>query len=522
MKIIKNYINKKIYKAYRKLKKNNQLLIFIKIKDEISDKSLTSRNINLYFLKNYKLNNEILVRQFLIRKLLGYTFNKILLFSMGTNTKFIYPLHYNWIKVLKKNDVKINVPMCFFLWYIFILFLFLKDLFFILKYILKNIFIKKKNTDTTNSIYFIKLNKKNLPLSSEDLNSKNIISWFIEKYKFSFQYKKIFHDYKVRDFNFKEKEIIYSHRIYKSKNNFNDSVSLYKHTMKYILNLILFLFKKEWFYLVFLKEFFLLKEFELSKGNQQSKAYLFHSSDWIFRPFWTYAAEAENIEIILYFYSVNYEKNIKISKSSWHLTNWPKLIVWDNYQKNFFENIITNQKTSIEIINPIWFEDNTSKLFNLNLPKNSIAIFTELPQKYSRYVTMGFPDNLYSAEKTINMIEDINDTFKNFNIFLIHKPKRNIGNLINKRYLNFIKSLKKIDKHIVVSSEINAVHIIKNCICTISQPFTSTALMSKYYKIPSIYYDTTGTLNKNHIAAHGIKIINTKDELYNWFNKLNK
>ena len=103
MRIIKNYINKKIYKAYRKLKKNNQLLIFIKIKDEISDKSLTNRNINLYFLKNYKLNNEILVRQFLIRKLLGYTFNKILLFSMGTNTKFIYPLHYNWIKVLKKK-----------------------------------------------------------------------------------------------------------------------------------------------------------------------------------------------------------------------------------------------------------------------------------------------------------------------------------------------------------------------------------------------------------------------------------
>ena len=160
MKIIKNYINKKIYKAYRKLKKNNQLLIFIKIKDEISDKSLTSRNINLYFLKNYKLNNEILIRQFFIRKLLGYTFNKILLFSMGTNTKFIYPLHYNWIKVLKKNDVKINVPMCLFLWYMFILFLFLKDLLFILKYIIKNIFIKRKNTDTINSIYFIKLNKK--------------------------------------------------------------------------------------------------------------------------------------------------------------------------------------------------------------------------------------------------------------------------------------------------------------------------------------------------------------------------
>lgn len=515
MKIINKFINKKIYSGYRKLKKNNELFVFFKIKDELSDVKITNSNINLYFLEKYNVNSEILVRQFFIRKLLGYTFNKILLFCIGSNSKFIYPLHYKWIQSLKKNNIKTNLIMSLFLWYLFIFYLFLKDILFFIKYLTRNFFIKKKNIEKEASIYFIKLNKKNLPISSNDLESKNIINWFIEKYKFSFKYDKIFHDYKIEDFFYKNKEIKYFDSIIKSKFDIKNLIILFLYSVRYIFYSIFNLFKNNWLYLVFFKEYFLLKEFELTNKDNKSNAYLFHSSDWIFRPFWTYAAESEKIEIILYFYSANYEKNLKITRSAWHISSWPKLIVWDHYQKKFFENIM-NTKTKIEIVNPIWFEDNSTKLNDFEIPKNSIAIFTELPQLYSRYVTIGFPDNHYSSENTIKMLEDIIEISRDLEIYLIHKPKRKIGKLINRRYLNFIKSLKKLNKNIVISSEINAAHIIPKCICTISQPFTSTALLSRYFRIPSIYYDNTGTLEKNHIAAHDIEIINDKKDLKKW------
>ena len=51
-------------------------------------------------------------------------------------------------------------------------------------------------------------------------------------------------------------------------------------------------------------------------------------------------------------------------------------------------------------------------------------------------------------------------------------------------------------------------------------PFTSTANIGLQLAKPSIYYDSTGLLQKNDQAAHGVKIVQGKDELRRWLREL--
>ena len=51
-------------------------------------------------------------------------------------------------------------------------------------------------------------------------------------------------------------------------------------------------------------------------------------------------------------------------------------------------------------------------------------------------------------------------------------------------------------------------------------PFTSTALVGMHLGKPSIFYDPSGVVVKDDPAAHGIRVINNKDELKNWLNTI--
>ena len=51
-------------------------------------------------------------------------------------------------------------------------------------------------------------------------------------------------------------------------------------------------------------------------------------------------------------------------------------------------------------------------------------------------------------------------------------------------------------------------------------PFTSTALIAAEEKKPSVYYDPLSLLCKGDPAAHGIKILQGKSELQEWFSNL--
>ena len=58
--------------------------------------------------------------------------------------------------------------------------------------------------------------------------------------------------------------------------------------------------------------------------------------------------------------------------------------------------------------------------------------------------------------------------------------------------------------------------MIKQSSKIISAPFSSTAIIGKINKIPSIYYDPQSIFLKNNPAAHDIEIVNNKSTLEKW------
>ena len=71
-----------------------------------------------------------------------------------------------------------------------------------------------------------------------------------------------------------------------------------------------------------------------------------------------------------------------------------------------------------------------------------------------------------------------------------------------------------------MDSDLSAIQVIESSIAVISMPFTSTALVARELGKPSVYYDSSGLLQKNDRGAHGIPILIGQDELKDWLSKL--
>ncbi len=73
---------------------------------------------------------------------------------------------------------------------------------------------------------------------------------------------------------------------------------------------------------------------------------------------------------------------------------------------------------------------------------------------------------------------------------------------------------------VLVAPESAAVDVIDASIATISIPFTSTAFIARSLGKPSVYYDSSGLLDRSDEAAHGIPILQSKEELSLWLSRL--
>ena len=107
---------------------------------------------------------------------------------------------------------------------------------------------------------------------------------------------------------------------------------------------------------------------------------------------------------------------------------------------------------------------------------------------------------------------------KTLNISVVHKPKRNIGNRRTKAYKKLLTDLSKFENYIPIDPKFNAYSLIINAEICISQPFTSTGLMAKYFNKNSIFYDPLKLMSANDPAKRDVKFINNFVELKNYIN----
>ena len=268
-----------------------------------------------------------------------------------------------------------------------------------------------------------------------------------------------------------------------------------------ILQIIYGFFDKE-LRLLF-REKVMLKIFDFSDINQLPKAYYFHNNWLIFKPLWTYYAEEKGIDIILYFYSTNIftllekGKNEELLFNPWLFTKWKKIFVWNAAQEKFI-NRRSAFKPEIFKVGPIPFY--TSRT-NFNFEKNGkfkIIVFDVQPMRQSFYCSLAPYIDIYNVNFSKQFFEDINRLAKEINAQVYFKRKRH-SDLIDKEYLSIISILKIKSGWIEIDPEINSFSLLEffKPNLSINMPFTSTHYVSKFFKVPSVFYDSQKIIDKS-------------------------
>ena len=90
--------------------------------------------------------------------------------------------------------------------------------------------------------------------------------------------------------------------------------------------------------------------------------------------------------------------------------------------------------------------------------------------------------------------------------------------------MNNILNLKKFNNYIQINENTPIQTLVEKSKGVISFPYTSTSLIAKYMKTPTVYYDSSKCLIDidEKIQSHGVKIINNDEELRVWMKNVIK
>jgi len=514
---IKNYFfppfssKKNIIQGHKKLKKNKKEKLIRSLKNDLSTLKVieTSSKSSIF---------ELQIRQFLISRLLGISFERALLGYVGSGRKFfLYPLPKPWRSKFYDYNISIS-PFSGLYYYSYCISWFIYGLVSTLGLFaesLKNSYINpvKKHNHFS---FFVNLNDLNFA----SYQNQSLINNFIDEGFFR-DNEIIFHDNKSSI-----KHTYNGHQIDPLRFPFLLQLSFFDHVEIFLkLSILLFnsvvtaFFGKTQNLLMFK---FLSEEIFAEKSFQKKcpNFIFFHNTDYCFKPLWVYSAEKYGSISILYYYSSNIISFDNFDHVGIATMNWKKILVWSNGQKKYLEKAL-NRNTSFEIRPPIkFFYHKTRKdprsYFDKN--KKNILIFDVQPHRLLALTTLGFENDYYSyqnSKKFINDIVALKNQNNNFNL-IIKRKRESI--LADRRYLNLIKAYSS-DNSLIEADTIHAPEdLILYSDIVISMPYTSTGLIAQSQKKPSVFYDSTGMLFDS--PYNDLPIISSIKSLEDWVNKV--
>lgn len=513
-------------RGYRYLKETDQLDLFFRIKDDFTNtplQSIVKHGRKAFFGAGIE-NAELVVRQFLIYRFVNLNFNKLLLTALGKKkSHLLIPLPPEWRKILEQYGFVTNTFSNKLVWLAYVLFYFVYGITIGLNALFRNESkFKTSSNDLDNrSVYFQAIKRNNLPLNKDRQKSYDIVSWYFSWKDRISNPSAILHSIKgvPPQLEHNGTPLMYT----ESGVPCLEGASQYLSFLKWLaINLPLALidfFRGRYMHALIFGEACnsaVVRKVTLSK---LSKDYLFHNSGWIFRPLWTYDAEARGSRILFYFYSTGVE-NFKpangfgIQPYSWQIITWPNYLVWDQYQSDFIKRAV-GENSNISIVGPIWFEDTDVPL--PPLPPEPVVVFDVQPHRDAIY-QMHVVSPEYIVPRVVNnYISDIHDVVRLYGKSVVLKRKRHAGNLLNKEYKAFVDRISINDDFILAEPDLSAQKLIEHAGIVISFPFTSTAIIAQRQGKPSFYYDPSGIIQKDDRAAHGIEIVSGIKELELWF-----
>ncbi|MEQ8805879.1 MAG: polysaccharide biosynthesis PFTS motif protein [Rhodospirillales bacterium] len=268
----------------------------------------------------------------------------------------------------------------------------------------------------------------------------------------------------------------------------------------------------------------MLAHFRCLDGPSVASSYVFNNSSWIYRPLWTYEAEACGARVIMLFYSTNMQHlpwddgRVSPIFPGYEIMSWSEYAVWNEEQRDFLVRM-GHRDATYHICGRVDVEDTGDPA--PEIPADTILVFDVSPFRPTRLAELGLVPPYYSSSNMQRFITDIVAAAECAGVNLVLKSKRSLRDMMDRDYRNLLDACAR-RKHVTVAAPtISIGRMPDNVLGAISIPFTSAALAAQQKGIRSIYYDPTamvGPLGRSH--AKSIAVLSNAEQLKAWMVEL--
>lgn len=518
---------RRMMRGYRRLKAANKLGQIAAVKEVLTNTPVCEpTSYSLHFLGLEPKAAELSIRQFLLVRRVSTGLGEALLESIGSQHEPVrYALPKVWREVLRKQGFHVADCASAWLWAGFIALYLANGIVTAIKLSAMNVMelIHKKNRALGRYAFFDTLGSGNLPVQNEAGGNHDIVNWYLRWPQRAQNLENICHS--VIDAKTRLITNIQITALSSPLRPFNSVIAELKFLLWSVAacaRACLGILNATWWPALMFAEAAKARQIQFQQPKLLAREYLFHNSNWIYRPVWTYAAERKGSKVIFYFYSTNCEQFKTEGKYpsipyGWQAMTWPHYLVWDDYQADFVRRAV-GPATPMSVVGPIVFHAGASIM--QSIPSNSIAVFDVQPMRDAIYQPLVLNLEYYVPRNANQFLHDIHQAIVLTNHIMILKRKRDVGSKAHPSYVQTSQSLSHSMHWMEINPDTSALTLIEKCCAIISAPFTSTALLGQSLGKPSIYYDPNGICNKNDRAAHGIAILSNEKELRNWLSAL--
>lgn len=511
-------------RGYRSLKVESRLGWVRRIKRELADTTVSVGGVTAkhQFWGIGAEHARLIVKQYLLTRIGGVGLNRAVLSSIGEKSRPIsFPLPQIYQAVLSRNGVAVSEWRCSTLWAAYVFLLWGYGVVTILKYLYEGMrcALQPRAGLTAPHAYFIGLAKNNLPQPCSDGRSHDVLSWYSYWDDAPKEVSVLRHgvlEAKTQCVNGKRVEP--AKYALPPLSQAKEVVQFGRWAIVAIVGALAAAIRGNWCYAMMLAEAAKAELVRLAPQEQLAREYLFHFSDTIYRPLWTYEAERKGSRITCYFYSTSEEFKLpsgyEPNSTYWKLMNWPLYLAWDSYNADLLRRTVS-EEVNVQTVGPIWFASSAKEV--PDLPQHSIAVFDIQPIRSSGHFGFSTMADLGYGNPKVPMqfIQDIYAAALGLGGTVVHKRKRHDPRF-RKSYRKMLDGLAREGHFISIEPDTAAIRVIERCQGVLSMPFTSTGVLGAHLGKPSAYYDPTGRLQKDDVGAHGVPLLSSQEELRIW------
>lgn len=516
-----------VSRGYKILKSSDDKRLVNRIVEQITEAELTvGRGFfsDWIFPFNDKVNDRA-YSQYLLINLIGTRLNASILCSLATNKSIIAPLPVEWIEILKKNGIPVNV---FLSRLVFILFVLKKFVFGLMQFSilliksLKNIF-KNKEPRNSNYVFFYGLIPDCLPPNDVEVRF-NIVEWYLNWEGRAAKATTISHDLNFATYSYKNYRISKINPIPVIR-SFGLLLSFFCWGIVSAFISIVNLFFGKVRYSVMFSEILLAKCFLYADKSVTAEQYLFNNLNITYRPLWTYSAERKGASVIYFNWAASFsdflsDEGYKSTDLGEKLMSYTEVLQWSPQYAVYLKSIFSSEWTTVKVVPPIYYSD--SGIIPEPSVKPVIVVFDVTPQRrFFHDVIVPFVE-YRTVENGRKFLEDLYEVARELGFEIVWKAKRSFTTHHSKEYIKFSNNFVKLPGVIAADPGTSAFRLVQKADFVVSMPFTSTSLIGDVYKVPSAYYDPSLIIKKNDRGANGLALLSGKEELKQWIVKNKK